>query len=85
MIPRANSIGGVGNYSVLNYRPRLDYQFFLPVDDDREHNGRPLCEIRTPASLGDYMLIQDGDVSTTGTSMEDQSIRSYLENGFYYE
>lgn len=85
LIPKAQTIGSGGSFSHLEGPCEIDYQYFLPVDDDREHNGRPLCEIRTPASLGGYMLIQDGDVSTTGTSMEDQSIRSYLENGFYYE
>lgn len=85
MIPRANSIGGVGNYSVLNYQPRLDYQFFRPVADDPEHNGRPLCEKRVLSTLSGYMLIQDGDVITDGTSMEADQIRTYLESGFYYE
>ena len=85
MIPRANSIGGVGNYSVLNYQPRLDYQFFRPVADDLAHNGRPLCQKRQPKNLGGYMLIQDGDVSTTGTQAENEEIKTFLEGGFYYE
>lgn len=85
MIPRANTIGSAGNYSVLNYQPRLDYQFFRPVNDDITHNGRPLCEVRTLSSLSGYMLIQDGDVITDGTSMEDDQIRNFLETGFYYE
>lgn len=85
MIPRSNTIGSNGNYSVLNYRPRLDYQFFRPVEDDPAHNGRPLCQKRTINTLSGYMLIQDGDVPTTGTSLEDEQIRSYLESGFYYE
>lgn len=85
MIPRANSIGGKGNYSILNYQPRLDYQFFRPVADDIEHNGRPLCQKRVINTLSGYMLIQDGDVITDGTGIEDEQIRTYLEGGFYYE
>lgn len=85
MIPRANTIGSNGNYSVLNYQPRLDYQFFRPVEDDPAHNGRPLCQKRTVNTLSGYMLIQDGDVPTTGTSLEDEQIRTFLESGFYYE
>ena len=85
MIPRANSIGGVGNYSVLNYQPRLDYQFFRPVDDDITHNGRPLCKVVQINQLAGYILVQDGDVITDGTSMEAEQIRTYLESGFYYE
>lgn len=85
MIPRANSIGGNGNYTILNHKPELDYQFFRPVDDDIEHNGRPLCQKRVLSTLSGYMLIQDGDVITDGTSTEDDQIRTYLESGFYYE
>lgn len=85
MIPRANTIGGTGNYSVLNYQPRLDYQFFRPVEDDLAHNGRPLCQKRVLSTLSGYMLIQDGDVITDGTSTEADQIRTYLESGFYYE
>lgn len=85
MIPRANSIGGVGNYSVLNYQPRLDYQFFRPVDDDISHNGRPLCKVVQINQLAGYILVQDGDVITDGTSEEDAMIRQYLESGFYFE
>ena len=55
------------------------------VDDDNTHNGRPLCDVRTISTLSGYMLIQDGDVTITGTSAEDSLIRSYLETGFYYE
>lgn len=85
IMPKANTIGGGGNYSVLRYPPRLDYQFFRPVDDDLIQNGRPLCEKRTISTLSGYMLIQDGDVAINGTRTEGEQIRAYLEQGFYYE
>lgn len=85
IMPKANTIGGGGNYSVLRYPPRLDYQFFRPVDDDLTQNGRPLCEKRVINTLSGYMLIQDGDVSIAGTRTEAEQIRAYLESGFYYE
>ena len=83
--PRAQTIGSGGGIAQLDLRPRLDMQFFRSVDDDLAHNGRPLCQIRNIASLGGYMIIQDGDVAITGTATEDKLIRSYLEGGFYYE
>lgn len=85
LIPRSSSMGSGGSYAQLTQRPRLDAQFFIIVDDDIAHNGRPLCQIVQPANLGGYMLIQDGDVAIDGTSSEARSIRSYLEGGFYYE
>ena len=55
------------------------------ADDDNTHNGRPLCKVRTPASLGGYMMIQDADISAPATKQELEEIRGYMEGGFYYE
>ncbi len=85
LMSRANTIGTTGGYESLNANFSLDHQFFRPVEDDNNHNGRPLCKMRNLGELGGYMLIQDGDISTDGTAQEDAEIRSYLEGGFYYE
>ena len=86
IVPRSNTIGSGGNYSILTAKnPELDYQFFRPVNDDNSHNGRPYCQVTTPSSLGGYMLIQDGDVPIPGTKAEADEIRMLLEGGFYYE
>lgn len=85
LVPRANTIGSGGGFSHLVGDFELDFQFFLPVSDDRAQNGRPLCEKRNPKNLGGYMLIQDGDVATTGTRSENEEVQRLLETGFYYE
>lgn len=85
MQPRAQTIGSTGSFVANRGEFRLDHQFFRPIDDDNTHNGRPLCDVRQINTLSGYMLIQDGDVTITGTSAEDSLIRSYLETGFYYE
>lgn len=85
MAPRSNTIGSTGAFVSNRGEFKLDFQFFRPVADDNAHNGRPLCAVRNIASLGGYMLIQDGDVSINGTNTEGAMIRNYLEGGFYYE
>ena len=85
LTPRSQTIGQGGNFSVIKYQPRLDYQFFRPVDDDIAQNGRPLCKMRQPKNIPGYMLIQDGDVPIPGTITEGEQIRAFLEGGFYYE
>ena len=85
IMPRASTIGTSGGFATGMGDFRLDHQFFRPVDDDNTHNGRPLCQMKTISSLSGYILVQDGDVTTTGTSAEDAAIRNYLESGFYYE
>lgn len=85
LMPRASTIGSTGSFATNQGDFRLDFQFFRPVDDDRTHNGRPLCAMKTINTLTGYVLVQDGDVEIDGTSTEDAQIRQYLENGFYYE
>lgn len=85
LMPRASTIGSTGSFATNQGDFRLDHQFFRPVADDRTHNGRPLCAMRTLSTLSGYILVQDGDVEIDGTSTEDSQIRQYLETGFYYE
>ena len=83
---RSNTVGSSGNFSILFAKnPELNLQFFRPVEDDNAQNGRPLCKKRTVSNLGGYMLVQDGDVPIPGTKGESESIRNFLEGGFYYE
>lgn len=84
-IPRAQSLGSNGSFAGLSESPRLDFQFYRPVEDDNDHNGRPLCKVRNVATLGGYMLVQDGDVPINGTQGEGDQVRAFLEGGFYYE
>lgn len=85
IMPKAQTIGGGGNYSVIKYAPRMDFQFFRPVNDDLAHNGRPLCEKRVINTLSGYMLVQDGDIEIDGTRSEAEQIQNLLQGGFYYE
>ena len=85
LTPRAQTVGTTGAFVANRGDFRLDHQFFRPVNDDNAHNGRPLCEVRTVKNLGGYMLIQDGDVSMSGTLAESRQVKEYLETGFYYE
>ena len=87
VVPRSNTIGSSGSFTALTSTApfQLTAQFFRPVNDDLSHNGRPLCEKRKPNTVNGYMLVQDGDVSISGTKEEGQKIKEYLETGFYYE
>lgn len=84
-VPKQNTIGNTGSFMSLLLYPMLEATFYNIVSEDNDHNGRPLCAIRKPSTLGGYMKIQDGDIPITGTSQEANAIRSYLEGGFYYE
>lgn len=83
-----NTIGAAGGWLGLSGNEGTPYIIGIHydiADDDNTHNGRPLCKVRTPASLGGYMMIQDADISAPATKQELEEIRGYMEGGFYYE
>lgn len=85
-IPKCGQIGSYsGALALYKGQPQLTTQYFLIADEDNSRNGRPLCEVRTPASLGGYMVVKNGDVSAPATGPELERIKGYLESGFYYE
>ena len=55
------------------------------TDEDNTRNGRPYCQVTTPATLGGFMIAQRGDVDINGTLPEEEKIKAFLESGFYYE
>lgn len=83
--PKQSTIGSSGSFANYVSGIILQEQFFEMVEEDRVQNGRPLCKMIKPSNVGGYLLIQDGDIATSGTKQENQMIRSYLEGGFYYE
>lgn len=85
MAPKLTSMGSNGSFSHLRARPHMHTTFFIPVEDDPDHNGRPLCQVRRLSSLPGYQMIQDGDIQAPATGPELQTIRQYLEGGYYYE
>lgn len=94
--PRMQSIGGTGSFSSLTntvpqgtptsytVNAKLYTQFMIIVDEDLDHAGRPLCQIRQVNTLPGYLLIKDAELDLPGFSGESEAVRAYLENGFFY-
>lgn len=80
-----SSAGSSGNAVASTRVWTLQSSHLTVVDEDNTHNGRPLCEIHTPLSLGGFMIASRGDVDIPGTLPEEQEVRNFLESGFYYE
>ena len=80
-----SSIGSQGG--VLSYAtPKgLVGTFFDIIDEDNLDNGRPLCIMTTPESLGGYMVAEKAPLSISCTAPELEEIETYLTSGFYYE
>lgn len=60
--------------------------YFKPiVNEDKTNKGRPYCTWNNPATVLDYMVIDNPHVAVAGTAQEIDQINGYLASGFYYE
>lgn len=84
-MPQVETIGGQGSFSDFVIQPYLVTTFHTLVGEDNEHNGRPLCERRKISTLSGFIMCQNAEVPIRATVEEQETIRSKLETGFYYE
>lgn len=89
MIPQPQTNGSQGSFA--DYLtdsvkvPKILTQFATLVDDDNDDRGRPLCQKKVISTIPGYIMVGDADIAIDGTSEENQSIKAYLEGGFFYE
>lgn len=74
-----------GALAFLRNKWKLCSVFWPVTEDDNAHRGRPLMKNATPASLGGYMVVADGDIAAPATALELATIKNHLESGFFYE
>ncbi len=84
-IPSATTIGSNGGLDSLRGIPAVQYEFKLIVSEDIDHRGRPLCENRQINTLSGFVMVSDADINIPASKNEQDSIRTYMEGGFFYE
>lgn len=84
-IPTMRSIGSTGSINSLRGNIQVIAEFANIIDEDREHRGRPLCELRTINTLNGFMVVSDASVEITALEQEVTEIIQLMEGGFYHE
>lgn len=84
-IPYPGNNTGSGSFIGLLASRYVRSYFTIMADDDNTNHGRPLCKIRQPKNIPGYLMTENADVSTSGTSNETEMINSMLNSGIYYE
>lgn len=85
MYPDVTTSGANAGFAGLYGQWRLYSKFYLMVDEDLAHRGRPLCAVRRLNTLSGYQLCTDTDLQIPCTRTEMDAIRGYLESGYYFE
>lgn len=83
--PEMHTVGKSDGTAFLATAPVIYVQFQNIVDEDLEHNGRPLCAKRQLLTIPGYIKCMNADVNMTGTAEEKEQVNAYLNGGFHYE
>lgn len=84
-MPQMKSSGTNGSFMGTQISTVLISQFFVIVDENITHRGRPLCEVRTIKNLSGYIECADGDIQFPCTLTEKKLIGQHLTGGFFWE
>lgn len=80
-----SSTGQDGSFGALYESWSLITAFMEIADEDISRLGRPLCQVKQISNLSGFIQCAEGDIPAAATMTELQTIKSYLEGGFYYE
>lgn len=83
--PTVSTSGANGSFINFIMPPGITVKHSTVVADDPTDNGKPLMQIKTINTLSGYIKCMDVPVSLPITAEEADMIKSYMENGFYYE
>lgn len=84
-MPQMETSGSNGCFINAVARVFLSSQFFIPVDEDIHHLGRPVYKVKTINTLSGYVLCAEGDFDIACTEEERDMIKNYLTSGFFWE
>ena len=84
-MPQLETSGANGSFLSAGHNTSYVNQFFKIVDEDIEHRGRPLCELRQISTLSGFILCAEGDIDINCFDTEREAIKKYLTTGFFWE
>lgn len=84
-MPQLETGGSNGSFVSAYTATRLLSQFFIIVDEDIRHLGRPLYSTRQINTLSGYVLCADGEISISCLDDERKMISDFLTSGFFWE
>lgn len=84
-IPSSSTLGSNGSVDSLRGQIQFISVFHEITDEDFDHRGRPLCQIKQISTIPGFIMCADADIGIWGTVDEQQQIREYMEEGFFYE
>jgi hypothetical protein len=84
-VPSITTVGSNGGLDSLRGTPTLQYEFKYVADPDNENRGSPLCDRRQINTIPGFIMASNAVVNMKGTQTEKETIKGFMEGGFFYE
>lgn len=79
------SKGAAGSTIAFDMAPYIVGRFAILVDDNNDDAGRPLCKRAVIHNFPGFLMIYDPDVSLPATQAEIDAVKSFMQDGFFWE
>ena len=84
-MPQMATSGANGSFLSPYTITRLLVHHYKIVEENVEHNGRPLCQGRTINGMNGYVLCADGEFDISCLDAERTMIADFMTGGFFWE
>ena len=85
VMPQLETSGVNGSFISNELSTILISKYYIIVEEDIHHRGRPLCSNRRIDTLSGFILCAEGDIDLEAYDEERKEIRKYLTEGFFWE
>lgn len=85
MMPQLETSGVNGSFIANGISTSLISKFYVIVEEDITHRGRPLCTNRRIDTLSGFIMCAEGDVDLNAYDSERREVKRFLTEGFFWE
>ena len=79
------SKGAAGSTIAFDMAPYIVGRFAILVDDNNDDAGRPLCKRKVVHDIPGFLMVYDPDVSLPATQAEIDAVKTFMQDGFFWE
>lgn len=84
-MPQLETSGVNGSFIANSLSTILISKYYIIVEEDITHRGRPLCSNRRIDTLSGFVLCAEGDIDLCAYDSEREEVRKFLTTGFFWE
>ena len=85
VMPQLETSGINGSFIANGISTILISKYYIVVEEDITHRGRPLCSNRKINTLSGFVMCAEGDIDLNAYDSERREVKRFLTEGFFWE